>query len=291
MFYKIALLGSPGSGKSTAGLSFEGVEQNVFGSSEETTALNFIGRSDILPFKKFDWYSCLTPEEQAKFTDEKVSETEIGIMTKKARAKNLAKYRRYIYGLRNDLMAGKRPELKTLLIDNFTPFSQDFQDYVEIIYEKEFITKGGEFNSIAFAIKYQHEVTDFLRMICELPCNVVLTCHVAMAMDEADASKANFLKDTASGIKYAKEWQPLIFGKAKYIFGGIFDYVFFMYTQENPGQATKYIMKLEADDSTVGIAKSRLQPFENPRQIIAPKNEFYKFFMEAIDKKLNKGGK
>jgi len=73
MFHRVALLGSPGTGKSTAGLSYPGVEQHVWGSSEEDTAQSFIGREDILPAVKPDWFDVLTDEERAKFTDEKVN--------------------------------------------------------------------------------------------------------------------------------------------------------------------------------------------------------------------------
>ena len=78
MFHSTAFLGSPGSGKSTAGLSYPGVEQHVWGSAEEDTATGFSGRTDILKPVKLDWFECLKPEEQAKFTDEKVGEAEVG---------------------------------------------------------------------------------------------------------------------------------------------------------------------------------------------------------------------
>ena len=73
MFHKVCFLGQPGTGKSTCGLSYPGVEHIVFGSSEETTAKNFVDRTDILPVIKFDWYENLDAKEKAKFTDEKVS--------------------------------------------------------------------------------------------------------------------------------------------------------------------------------------------------------------------------
>jgi len=283
MWHKTALLGSPGAGKSTAGLSYPGVEMHEFGSSESDTALSFVGRTDILPPLKMDWFECLTPEEKAKFTDEKVNEVEIGVLTKKARAKNIAKYRRYLYGLRADLAAGKRPELKTIFLDNFTPFSLDFQDYVETIYMSEFVTEKGNFNSIKFSMKYQQEISDFLRFLVSLPCHVVMSCHVSMAVDEETAAKVNFMEDTKKGIRYPKEWQPLIMGKSKYIFTGIFTWAFFLHTEERPGLPTRYIAKLEADSSTVGVGKARIQPFMNPRQIEFPRNKFYDTFQGALE--------
>ena len=275
---KIAVLGSPGSAKSTFGLSAPGVEQHVWGSNEAATAMNFKTRTDILPPVKFDWFDTLTDEEKNKFTDEKVSEKDIALLIQKARAKNIIRYRRYLYGLKRDIGARK-----TIFLDNVTPFAQDFEDYVKVVYADEFITKEGNFNSISFAIKYKNELSDFLRMMVELPCHVVMSFHIAMTLDEATAAKADFMKDTAKGIKYSKEWQPMIMGQAKYLLPGIFDWVFYMWTKENPGQATQYLAKLEADDSIVGIAKSRVQPFENPREIQFPKNNAFEFFDKAIE--------
>lgn len=277
MFHKIALLGSPGSSKSTVGLSYPGVEQHVFGSNEETTAMNFGDRKDILPPVKLDWYDCLSPEDKAKMKDETVSEIDIANIIQKARAKNIIRYRRYIYSLKENI--GER---KTIFLDNGTPFAQDFEDYVRVVYAREFETGQGNFNSIAFAIKYKNEMTDFLRLLVSLPAHVVVSFHITMTMDEANAAKSDFMKDTAKGIKYAKEWQPMIMGQAKYMLAGIFDWVFYLWTQENPGQATKYLAKLEADDATVGIAKSRLQPFDNPREIAFPKNRAFEFFDKAL---------
>ena len=289
MFHRVAFLGSPGSGKSTCGLSYPGVEMHEFGSSESDTALGFVGRTDILEPKRFDWFTCLTEVEQAKFTDEKVDEVEVGLLTKRARAKNLARYRRYLYGLKAELQAGKRPELKTIFLDNFTPFSLDFQDYVEVVYANEFMTEKQNFNSIKFSIKYQQEVSDFLRFMVSFPCHVVMSCHVSMAVDEETAAKVNFMEDTKKGIRYPKEWQPLIMGKSKYVFTGIFTWAFFLYTEDRPGLASRYYAKLEADSSTVGIGKSRVQPFMNPRQIEFPKNHFYETFQAALAAYLQTG--
>ena len=297
----VALLGSPGAGKSSVGLSYPGVEQHVFGSSEETTALNFSARKDVtIPYKR-DWYDMLTDVERAKFTDEKVSETELGVLMATARTRNIIKYRRYLYQLKYEFSLGKPVmrknaegeefELKTIFLDNGTPFSDDFQDYVKMVYAKEFETKEGNYNSIAFSIKYKAEIADFLRMMTEISpkLNVVASFHIAMTLDEANAAKADFMKDTAKGVRYPKEWQPMLYGQAKYVLPGIFDYVYFLWVKENPGQANQYVAKLEADDSTVGIAKSRLQPFDNPREIMFPKNHMHDFFTNAINEYLASG--
>lgn len=290
MFHRVALLGCPGASKSTCGLSYPGVEQHVFGSSEEDTALNFSKRTDILKPVKPEWFDCLTPEQKTKFTDEKVTEDEIATMTKIARAKNIAKYRRYLYSLKNDLAQGKRPELKTVFLDNGTPFAQEFQDYVEVVFAKEFETDKGNFNSIKFSIKYQSELTDFLRLFYSLPCHTLMSFHISMNLDEETASKANFMEDTKKGIKYPKEWQPMIYGKAKYVLAGIPTWAFYLWAEESAGQANKYFAKLEADSANVGIAKSRIQPFAKPSKIELPNGIFYDFLNEAVETKL-KGGK
>lgn len=311
--YSIALLGSPGAAKSTCGLSGPGVEQHVYGSREETTALNFSSRNDILiPFKN-DWYSCLTDAEKARFTDDNVTEIELGPLMTLARARSIRKYRQYLFKLRNEMATGKplkRRNVKgedvefpcvpkadgspaypgfTIFLDNGTPFADDFQDYVRIIYAKDFETKEGNFNSIAFSIKYKSELADFFRMMTELPCNVVVSFHINMALDQADAAKANFMKDTQQNVRYNKEWQPMIMGQAKYIIAGIFDYAFYLWCEESPGQANKYLAKLEADDSTVGLSKSRLQPFVNPRRIVFPKNQMFNFFDSAFKRCVESG--
>jgi len=285
-FHRTAFLGCPGASKSTCGLSYPGVEQHVFGSSEEDTALNFPHRSDILKPVKLDWFDCLTDAEKAKFSDEKVTEDEVARLTKTARAKNIARYRRYLYQLKSDLVAGKRPELKTVFLDNGTPFCQDFQDYVEVVFSKEFLTEQGNFNSIKFSIKYQSELTDFLRFFYSLPCHTVMSFHIAQALDEETAARANFMEDTKKGIKHAKEWQPLIYGKAKYVLAGIPTWAFYLWCEENPGQLNKYFAKLEADSANVGVAKSRIQPFDKPSKIELPNGTFYEFLEGAVQKKL-----
>lgn len=289
MLHKTLLLGVPGSSKSTCGLSYPGVKQLVWGASEEDTAMSFSDKTHILEPLKPDWFSCLTEDEKKKFTDEKTSEIEIGQLTKVARAKNVAKFRRYLYGLKADLASGKEQKIKTLFLDNLTPFAEEFQDYVEIIYASEFMTEKGNFNSIKFSIKYQQEMSDFLRFLLSIPCHIVVSSHVAMTLDEETSAKSNFMADTAKGIKYPKEWQPLIMGKTKYVLPGLFTFAFFLWCEENPGQRNKYFAKLEADASSVGVAKGRLCPFEKPSRIELPKCGFFGMLEEAINK--HNGGK
>ena len=286
ILHRTALLGQPGSSKSTCGLSYPGVEQHVYGSSEEDTALNFPTRKDILKPLKIDWFDCLTDEEKKKFTDDKTSEEEIAKLSKIARAKKIAKYRRYLYSLKADIPAGKRPELKTVFLDNGTPFCQEFQDYVEIVHSKEFMTEAGNFNSIKFAIRYQSELTDFFRLFYSLPCHTVISFHVSMNVDEETAAKVNFLEDLKKGIVRPKEWMPMIFGKAKFVLAGIPTWAFFLWCEENAGQPNKYYAKLEADSANVGVAKSRIQPFEKPSKIELPKGSFFDFLNSAVEKKL-----
>ena len=307
MWHKSLFAGLPGSAKSTCGLSYQGVEQHIWGSSEETSALNFVGRTDILQPVKLSWYDMLTDMEKTKFTNDKVKadgvpevqEAEVAGLIALGRARNIRRYRQYLYRLKNELtsgqpvmrpnLAGEPTKLETIFLDNLAPFADDFQDYVKVVYEKDFLTKEGNYNSIAFSIKYKQEITDFLRMLTDLPCHVVMSCHIVMTLDEQTAAKANFMEDTKKGIRYPKEWQPMLMGQAKYMLAGLFDYAFFCQTQESPGKANRYLMKLEADDSSVGIAKPRIQPFINPRELEFPKNQFYPVFNEALNDYLKTG--
>jgi hypothetical protein len=286
MLHKTLLLGSPGSSKSTCGLSYPGVEQHVWGSNEEDTAASFKDSGNILPFLKPDWFECLSDVEKAKFTDEKTSEVEIGQMTKVARAKNIAKYRRYLYAKKAELlkMDEKTQHEHSIFLDNLTPFALEFQDYVEIVYASEFTTKEGNFNSIKFSMKYQQEISDFLRFMVSIPCHIVVSSHISMAVDEETAAKANFMTDAQKGIKYAKEWQPLIMGKSKYVLPGLFTFAFFLWSEDSPGQLNKYYGKLEADSASVGVAKSRVQPFSKPSKIEIPKCGFFKMLDEELSK-------
>lgn len=80
-----------------------------------------------------------------------------------------------------------------------------------------------------------------------------------------------------------KEWQPLVTGKSKFALAGLFTHAFYLWCEESPGQASKYLAKLEADDSNVGVAKGRIQPFDNPRRIVLPKGTFFEMFNEKLD--------
>ena len=282
MFHKVAFLGSPGTGKSTMGLSYPGIQHHCWGSSEETTALNFVGRTDILPPLKYDWYETLKPEEKAKFTEEKTTELEIAQLTKLGRARNVARYRRYLYGLKDALVAKTRPELLTIFLDNLTPFAQEFEDYVEVVWSRDFQTKDGNFDTISYYKRYSSELTDFLRLFMSLPCHTLLSCHVAMIAPGEVQANVQFLQAAkATGMR--KEWQPMLTGKVRNVLAGLPDWCFFLSIQEQPGLPTKYLAKLEADEANVGIAKSRIQPFVNPRQLTFPKNAFYHTFNAALE--------
>lgn len=285
LLHKIGLLGSPGAGKTTMGLSYPGVEQHCWGSSEEMTALNFSGRTDILKPVKLDWYDTFTDAEKVKFTDEKTTELEISQLTKQGRARNVRRYRQYLYRLKDEVKAGKRPELKSIFLDNLTPFMLEFEDYVEVVFAKDFITKDGNFDTISFYKRLNNEAQDFIRLFMSIECHTILSCHISMVASEEVAANTQFMQAAKmGGVK--KEWQPNLTGKVRFVIAGIPDWVFFLKVEENPGQASKYIAKLEADESNVGVAKSRFQPFQNPRRIEVRKNMFYQDFCEAIDKKL-----
>ena len=281
MFHRIAFLGSPGVAKTTMALSYPGVEHHVWGSSEDTTALNFIGRTDILPPVKLDWFETLTDAERAKFSDEKVSELDVAMLSKMGRARNVARYRRLLYRLKADLLAKQRPEVQSIVLDNLTPFSQEFEDYVEIVWGKDFVTKDGNFDTIAYYKRFASELADFLRFFMSLPCHAILTCHVAMLASEEVGANTQFLQAAKMG-GVRKEWQPLLTGKVRNLLAGIPDWVFFCKVEETPGQATKYVCKLEADEQNVGVAKPRVQPFLNPRRLEFPKNRFYETFQGAL---------
>lgn len=288
LLHKVAFLGQPGRGKSTAGLSYPGVEQHVWGSSEDTTALNFVGRKDILPAVKFDWYDMLTPEEKIKFQDEKTSELDITILSKKGRARNVARYRRYLYKCKDDIKNGTRPELKTLFLDNLSPFSNEFEDYVEIVWGKDFITKDGNFDTISYYKRFKSEFTDFLREFMSPACHTVIACHVEMVASEEVSANTQFMQAAKmGGVK--KEWQPMLSGKTKFILASVPDWAFFLLAEDSPGQATKYYMKLEADDTNIGVAKPRVQPYKNPRRIAFTKNKFYEEFSRDLDSYIKTG--
>lgn len=295
MKHSVALLGQPGSSKSTCGLSYPGVEQQVFGSNEETTAEGMEDRSNIRSYRKWDWFECLTDAEKDEFikappaADEMRHEQSLGLLAKRGRARNIIRFRRYLNQLRVLYTNGEKDLPETIFLDNGTPFSTEFQDYVELVYASEFETKTGEFNFIKFAMKYQEEMTDFFRMFVSLPCHTVASFHISMSVDEETSSRVNYLEDSKKGVRHPKEWQPLIMGKTKYTIAGIFDWAFFLWTEEAAGKRNKYFAKLEADSSNVGLAKGRIQPFDEPNKIPLAKGRFYQQLEEAFSKYKKEG--
>lgn len=285
MFYHVGLFGQPGSSKSTCGLSFPAVEQHVFGSSEEFTSQNFNQRKDILPPIKLDWMDFLTPEEKIKLFKDETSDIEQDQIKKICTARKIKKYRRYIMQLKQDLKSGLRQELKTAFLDNGTPFFEQFRDWVEVVHEAKFRTKEGNFDSIKASMVFSDEVSDFLELFNSLECNTVTSFHVEMTVDQENAAKVNFMTDAKQGIKYPKEFNPMLSGKMKYALAGKFDFAFFLSTEESPGLPNKYIAKLEADSANVGIAKGRMQPFEKGGRIELPNGTFYDFLNKAVIKK------
>jgi len=302
--HKLGLFGPPGVGKSLLGLSYReaigGVLQMVFGSSEDATSNSFADKSGILTPYKPDWYDYLTADEKTALLKEPevgkelAHEASLGIIKEKANARLVVKFRRYLAHLKQKMLAGDKDVPGAIFLDNGTPFGDLFGDYVMQVFASEFETKGGNFDSIKFSIKYGKELMEFYRELYSLPCHVIVSFHVSMTVDEQTASKVDFMNDSKSGIKHQKEWQPLIVGQAKYRIAGIPDYAFFMSVEENHGQKPKYVAKMIADDKSVGVGKSRSNPFEGMKEhaeggkIIVPKGSFYKFFDELINKQ---GGK
>lgn len=293
MFYHVGVFGQPGASKSTCGLSFPGVEQHVFGSSEELTAKNFVGRTDILPALKWDWMDFLTPDEKTKLFKDETDDAALDNLKKLGTARKIKKYRRYILQLKDELKQGKRPELKTVFLDNGTPFLDQYRDWFDVVFGNKYTTSQGNYDSIKASIDFASEVSDFMETFNSLECNTVMSFHVAMAVDEETAAKVDFMGDAKKGIKHSKEFQPLVVGKMKYHLAGKFDFAFFLYAEDSPGLPNKYIAKLEADSANVGIAKSRIQPFPKPGRIELPKGTFFNLLDEAIKKNLatNQGSK
>ena len=288
LWHKAAFIGLPGTGKTTMALSYPSVQQHCFGSSEETTAKNFVGRTDILPPLKLDWYETLKPEEKAKFTNEAITELEIAQLTKLGRARNVARYRRTLYGLK-DALLNQTTEIQSVVLDNATPFAQEFEDYVEVVWGKDFLTKDGNFDTIAYYKRFGAEFTDFLRLFMSLPCHTLVTCHIGMIAPEEVAANTAFLQAAKMG-GVRKDWQPLLTGKAaRNAIASVPDWTFFLKTEETPGQPTAYVAKLEADESNVGLAKPRIQPYKNPRQIRYTKNKFHEEFALALETYLKTG--
>ena len=109
-----------------------------------------------------------------------------------------------------------------------------------------------------------------------------------MLANEETAANTQFLQAAKTG-GIRKEWQPLLTGKVRNVLAGIPDWCFFMKVEEQAGQSTKYIAKLEADETNVGVAKPRIQPYLNPRRIEFPKNQFYSSFNAALEQYLKTG--
>lgn len=286
MNYHMMFAGQPGTSKSTCGNSLPGVETHVYGSSEELTQVNFSHRTDILPIIKWDWMDFLTPEEKFKLFDEKTEETEIDKIKKKATMKKITKYRRYILQTKDDLKNGRRPELKSIFLDNGTPFLEQYREWFDVVFANKYVTAQGNYDSIKASIDFGAEVGDFLELFNSLECHTAMSFHVDMAVDQETAAKVDFVNDAKNKIKYAKEFQPMVVGKLKYHLAGKFDFAFFLYAEENPGQLNKYIAKLEADSANVGIAKSRIQPFDKPNRIELPNGTFFDLLDGAVKKKL-----
>ena len=47
--------------------------------------------------------------------------------------------------------------------------------------------------------------------------------------------------------------------------------------------------KFEADESNVGVAKPRIQPWVDPRRVLFPKNQFYPVFQAVVEEYLRTG--
>ena len=298
-FLHVGLFGSAGSGKSTMGLSFNGVEQNVFGSSEELTAKNFPERvksGDILPPMKLDWMEFLKPEERSYFdgttkdeayikSTEIDQEKKLRELQQLATARKIIRYRRYILKTKDDLANGRRPELKTLFLDNGTPFLNDYLDYQTVVFGHKYKTTAGNWDSIKFSMDYAKELDDFFELFNSLQCNTVASFHIKQAVDEETSSKVDFMKDAQKGVRHSKEWHPMIMGQFKYNVTGKFDYAFYVRQVDELGKPNRFIGTLELD-SVNGVGKSRIQPFDNPKSIEIPKNTFYSFLVSSINKKL-----
>jgi hypothetical protein len=265
-----------------AGLSFPGVEQHVFGSTEHHTAEGFVGRTDILSPLVFDWRSHFLDKERKAIEEIKKKHEDILDQKKeiipfenKARARMIDKYLDHLDQMVLDINGGKRPEVKTVFVDNFTPLSEDLWNYAEVMYAKNY-TEKTEFKLWGDYYFLCDKVLDALN---KMDCNAVVACHVKMGLDEDIAAKVPFFKQTEVASK--KDWQPFVGGQYKFKLKSKFDYSAFMFTEEPLGQPTKYFADFR------GLGKARVKPFED-KPILVPKGSFYKFLSEAINKQ---GGK
>lgn len=280
MFIKTLLLGESGSGKSTAGLSFPGVLQIVFGSTEEYTAVGFKDRSDILPAVKFEWRDCLNDKDKeavAKIRsagDELTQDKQIAPIYDKARARAISRFFAYLDNLYDEIKSGKRPEIKTVMIDNWSPLSQELLTYTQMLHSDEVSEK----ESFKMWEKYYFYCDRVFDALNAMPVNAVVTSHVSMNLPEELASKVSFFDQAKSNVALKKDWECHMVGKYKFRIKGKFDYAFFLYNEEELGKPIQYYAEL------AGLGKGRINPFEGVGKIKLPKGKFYDFFNDAINK-------
>lgn len=278
MKHKLLLMGEAGAGKSTAGLSYPGVEMISWGSTEEATIGGFTGRKDILPPVKFQWRDYITEAEHASIAkimasgDDLTQDKQIAPLHDKARARAVSKLFKYLEQTYHDVKSGKRPDLKTLMLDNFSPLSQDIMVYTTMLHGDE-ISEKESFKIWDKFYFYCDKVFDLMNAI---DTHSIVTCHVAMALDEEVAAKVPFFEQTK--VMSKKDWQPFVTGKYKFRIKSKFDYAFFLYNEEELGKPMKYYAEL------AGLGKGRINPFEGKQKIELPKGTFYDFFNEAINK-------
>ena len=275
---KAFLAGLPGTSKTTCALSFPGVEQSVWGIGEEETRENFVGREDILPCVKWLWRDQLSEVEKDELADDQTSDRRLEELECKGKHANIVKFKKYIYKTARQVEKGDRPELLTFVVDNLCPLAEEFKYYIMTKYRDDIYTREGNFDGRKFWPKYLDELKALIRLIVDLPVNVVITSHVALSIEEENASKAF----EPGAQKLNKEWLPNLDGKIRFEIGGLFSYCFFLWVEESPGKPNKYYAKAEADDRNIGLAKVRFQPFPNPRRIELKKNAFYEQLTTAM---------
>jgi len=281
MKHKVILLGEAGVGKSTAGLSYPGIEMHVWGSTEESTIGGFPNRKDILTPVKMQWRECLNKKDKEDITKIKTTgdvlaqHRLIAPIENKARARNVGRYMDYLEELEEAVNSGKRPEVKAVFLDNWSPFSDDLWTYTQMLHADDYGEKEG-FKLWGDYYNYCNKVLDLLNTI---NCHAIVSCHVSMGLDEEMASKVPFFKQGEASIAMKKDWQPFMISKYKFKLKSKFDYVVFMYTEESPGHPAKHM----ADFDSLG--KARVNPFEKPNKIVLPKGTFYQFLEDALNAK------
>ena len=283
MLIKTLLLGESGAGKSTAGLSFPGVLQIVFGSTEEHTAVGFKNRTDILSPVKFEWRDCLNEKDKEAIAkirssgDELTQDKQIAPIHDKARARAVSRFFAYLDNLYDEIKSGKRPEIKTVMIDNWSPLSQELLIYTQMLHDD--VSEKESFKMWEKYYFYCDRVFDALNA---MPVNAVVTSHVSMNLPEEIAAKVSFFDQAKSNVATKKDWECHMVGKYKFRIKGKFDYAFFLYNEEELGKPMKYYAEL------AGLGKGRINPFEGKPKIEMPKGKFYEFFNDAVTKQ---GGK